>query len=133
MAKGTPRHSDDLTPRPSTLRRDMTTWSYAALKDLFDGTDEFALYVTEADHEAVFFHAHDRPWLFCRPPSSGWDQAAPEVIEDWIGSLAEKEVGAEPVLMHHDELPERARSIIEATRRDPPEHAYDRLERVLDS
>ena len=130
MATGSPRRSDDLSPRPSTLRRDMTAWSLSALKSLFDGDEEFALYVTEADHEAVFFHHDDRCWLFCRPPSSGWDQAAPEVIEDWIGSLAEKEHGTEPLLMHRDELPSRAQGIIESVRRDPPKHVYERLEEM---
>lgn len=50
--------SSNLSPRSSYLSREMTTWSYRALKTLFEGNEEFALYMREADHKAVFFYAN---------------------------------------------------------------------------
>jgi len=122
--------SGDLTSRPSSLSREMVQWSYSALRELFDGDDQFALYATEADHEMVFFYAHGRCWLWSRPPSDGWSQAMPEVVEDWIGASAPKEPGAEPVLMHREELNYGARGIVNRTVNDPPKHAHDRIDEL---
>lgn len=123
----------DMTRRSKYLNRQLHTWSYDALKRLFDGDRDFALYMTEADHEAVFFHAHGRFWLFCRPPVGGWDQAMPELVEDWIGSTAPKEPKVEPVLMHREELPARAGDVVQNVVDDPPEHAVDELNRWMEA
>lgn len=122
--------SGDLTPRPSSLPRDLTEWSLDALESLFEGDDEFALYATQADHEMVFFAAHDRCWCWTRPPSDGWSQAAPEVVEDWLGATAPKEPGAEPVLMHREELNYGAQGIVSRTVDDPPKHVYEKWEEM---
>jgi|GEM_PF-5424627 len=111
----------------------MTAWDYAAIKRLFEGNEAFALYAEEADHEMVFFWANDRFWLFSRAPKIRWDDAAPEVVVDWIGATAEKEHGAEPVLMHQDELPKTARDQIEHVREDEPAHVYEKLSQYSDT
>lgn len=129
----TKQHDEDgpnphLSPRSSYLKREMTAWSYEDLKQLFDGDKNFALYVDEADHEAVFFHAHERFWLFNHLPTTEVHKSAPTVIMDWLGAIAENEPGAEPVLMHRDELPGHVRKTVERVERDPPMHPYDELE-----
>ena len=118
--------NENLSPRSKYLSREMTTWSYRALKDLFEGNEEFALYMREADHKAVFFYAHGHCWLMTRNPSPEINAAAPEVVEDWIGSLAPKEPGAEPVLMHREELPKDVKSMIDHVLAVEPEHPYER-------
>lgn len=122
-----------LSPRSGYLNRIMTTWSYDDLKGLFEGDENFALYLNEADHEAVFFQAHGRFWLFNHLPTTEVHKAAPEVIIDRIGAAAPKEPGAEPVLMHRDELPNHVRLTVEGVEKDPPEHPYDELERKIGS
>lgn len=114
-----------LSPRSQYLNRDLTTWDYDAITQLLDGNEDFALYAEQVDHEMVFFWAHNSFWLFTRAPTVSWDAAAPEVVIDWIGAAAEKEPGAEPVLMHHNELPTTAREQIETVRETNPEHVYD--------
>lgn len=122
-----------LSPRSRYLNREMATWSYDDLKALFEGDENFALYLNEADHEAVFFHAHGRFWLFNHAPTSEIHSSAPEMIIDRIGALAEKEYGAEPVLMHRDELPNNVRMTVESVVADPPEHPLDREQRRRDT
>jgi len=115
-----------LSRRSKYLSREMTAWSYSSLRDLFDGDEEYALYMREADHRAVFFHHADRCWLVTLAPGRDMSIAAPEIVEDWIGSLAEKEHGAEPVLMHRDELPSGAQTMIEYVEEGDVEHPYER-------
>lgn len=107
----------------------MTVWSYESLERLFAGNTDYVLYMSIADSEAVFFNARERDWFFSRAPSSGWEQSAPEIIEDWIGSLAEKEHGTEPVLMHRDELDTTAQNLIEAVEDGQHDHCLDELAR----
>jgi hypothetical protein len=116
-----------LSPKSKYLNREMTAWEYDAIKQLFEGTEDFALYAEDAAHEMVFFWTNDRFWLFSRAPKVSWDDAAPEIVIDWIGASAEKEHGAEPVLMHRDELPTTARGQVEYVRETDPEHVYDEL------
>jgi len=116
-----------LSPKSKYLNREMTAWDYGAIKRLFEGDEDFALYAEEADHEMVFFWANDRFWLFSRAPKVSWDDSAPEIVTDWIGASAEKEHGAEPVLMHRGELPKGARGQIKHVRDNDPEHVYEKL------
>lgn len=104
----------------------MTEWSYQSLRDLFQGNDEYALYMREADHKAVFFSAHGRCWLATLSPAVEMNIAAPEVVEDWIGSLAPKEPGAEPVLMHREELPRDVKGLVDHVETIEPEHPHER-------
>lgn len=115
-----------LSRRSKYLSREMTTWSYSALKDLFEGSEEFVLYMQEADHHAVFFYEHGRCWLYTQTPRGEFHQVAPELIEDWIGSLAPKEHGTEPVLMHRDELSKSVKAMIEHVQVVEPEHVYEK-------
>lgn len=119
-----------LSPKSKYLNREMTAWDYDAIKRLFEGNEEFVLYAEEADHEMVFFWANDRFWLFSRAPKVSWDDSAPEIVTDWIGASAEKEHGAEPVLMHRDELSKTARDQIEYVREKDPEHVCEKLSRI---
>jgi len=116
-----------LSPKSKYLNREMTAWDYDVLEELFDGDENFALYLEEADHEAVFFHAHGRFWLFNHLPTTEVRKAAPEVIIDRIGATAEKEYGAEPVLMHRDELPTHVQATVEDVEENPPEHPHDEV------
>lgn len=116
----------DLSPRSKYLSREMAAWDYSAIESLFEDDENFALYMREADHEAVFFHAHGRYWLYTRYPSAEFDQAAPEVVEDWIGASAPKEPGAEPVLMHREELPQSVKAIIEHVNVVEPQHVHEK-------
>jgi len=117
--------NSNLSPRSSYLSREMTTWSYRALKTLFEGNEDFALYMREADHKAVFFYAHGRCWLMVRNPRPEINAAAPELVEDWIGASAPKEPGAEPVLMHREELPKDVKAMVEHVEVVEPEHPYE--------
>jgi len=54
-------------------------------------------------------------------------------VVDWIGATAEKEHGAEPVLMHQNELPQTARDQIEHVREDEPAHVYEKLSQYFDT
>lgn len=119
-----------LSPKSRYLNREMTAWDYDAIKRLFGGNEDFVLYAEEADHEIVFFWANDRFWLFSRAPKVSWDDSAPEIVTDWIGASAEKEPGAEPVLMHRDELSKTARDQIEYVRENDPEHVYEKLSQI---
>ena len=116
-----------LSPKSKYLNREMTAWDYDAIKRLFEGNEDFVLYAEEADHEMVFFWANDRFWLFSRAPKVNWDDSAPEVVVDWIGAVAEKEHGAEPVLMHRDELPQRASGVVDRVERGEVEHCHVEL------
>jgi len=116
-----------LSPKSKYLNREMTAWEYDAIKQLFEGNEDFALYAEEADYEMVFFWANDRFWLFSRAPKVSWEDTAPEIVIDWIGASAEKEHGAEPVLMHRDELPTTARDQVEYVRETDPDHVYEKL------
>jgi len=120
----------NLTPKSKYLNREMDTWNYEAIKSLFEGNEDFVLYAEEADHKMMFFWTNDRFWLFSRAPKVRWDDSAPEIVTDWIGASAEKEHGAEPVLMHQDELPKTARDKIEYVRENDPEHVYEKLSRI---
>ncbi len=115
----------NLSPRESLLSREMEAWSYQSLKTLFEGNEEFALYMREADHKAVFFYAHGRCWLMVRNPSPELHTAAPELVEDWIGASAPKEPGAEPVLMHREELPDDVKSMVEHVEVVEPTHPHE--------
>jgi hypothetical protein len=71
-----------LSPKSKYLSREMTAWSYSALKNLFDGDGEHALYLREADHRAVFFYYGGRCWLVTCAPGRDMSVAAPELVED---------------------------------------------------
>lgn len=120
----------NLSDRSAYLSREMTTWSYSALADLFEDDEEYALYMREADHKAVFFHAHGRCWLMVRTPAAEMSKVSPELVEDWLGSLAPKEPGAEPVLMHRDELPKDVKAMVDHVETVEPEHPYETFGRV---
>lgn len=119
-----------LTPRSKYLRREMTEWSYRQLVDLFKGDTNFALYMHEADHHGVFFYEHGECWMMCQDPTGNFDQAAPEVVEDWIGSSAPKEPGAEPVLMHREELPKSVKAMIDHVKVVEPKHVHEQWEEM---
>lgn len=121
-----------LSPRSKYLSREMTTWSYQSITDLFEGNEEFALYMREADHKAVFFYAHGRCWMMVRSPGTRMSSAAPEIVEDWMGASAAKEPGAEPVLMHRDELPKDVKAMIDHVETVEPEHPHETYARITE-
>lgn len=119
------RHVNPNMSRAPSLDREMVAWEYDDLLDLFDGNTDFALVCDSADHRAVFFWADGHHWLFTEAPKQPWSQAAPEVIEDWIGSVAAGEFGAEPLLVHRDELSASLRTPIERVTDGDVEHVWE--------
>lgn len=103
--------------------RDLMHWDYEAVKSLI-GRSPFCLYFNIADHHAVFFHELGEFWLFTQGVRGGISQVAPEMIEDWIGSSALKEPKADPAVLHVEELPQWATSMLEAVRNGEEKHVW---------
>ena len=97
------RHLNPELSRAAAIDRDMTAWSLDAIRRLLS-SGEFALLCEVADRRALCFWADDELVVFTDHPKAPWTQCHPAAIVDWIGAAAPKEPGAEPLLVHREEL-----------------------------
>lgn len=120
------RHKNPELSRAASIDRTMVAWEYDSLKELFEGNTDYCLLAEVADNRALFFWEDGEHWLFTTYPSGPWEQAMPEAIIDWIGAAAPKEPGAEPLLVHRDELSASLTAPIERVQ-DGEEHVHEQF------
>lgn len=116
------RHLNPELSRTPAISRQMVAWDYDSIAALFEGNTDYCLLAQIADNKAVFFWERGECWLFTTYPSGPWEQTMPELIIDWIGASAPKEPGAEPLLLHRDELDRDLETPIERARRETTDH-----------
>lgn len=120
-------HDEDLPyvtpPYYTRTARDLMHWDYQAVKSLLNASP-FCLYFNIADDEAVFFHEIGEFWLFTHGVRGDISQVAPEMVEDWIGSSALREPKADPAVLHLEELPSWASSMVDRVRKGDEAHVW---------
>jgi hypothetical protein len=104
-----------------------TNWSHDRLKDLLVGTDGsvVAYFECPADGEAALFAVDGRLWYYDTAPGCGWEQRAPEVVDDTLGIGWGADIGTDPSIRPIEEAPNSVGCLVERVRAGEEHHAWD--------